>query len=247
MVIAIDDYDDKTVKGSPQAISNAAHIVRFLKDGLDMTGERIVTGRKATLSDFQEIFGKPGDPESELRDVLKDTKASEVIVYFAGNAQALDGGNDVLLLPADADPKKPESGLRLSALYDALAGMDIPKLRLYLDAPYANGEEVVTVDAGPSIGFVGLFTPPDWVTLSAASDTSKVGETDRPRSLFTESLVAGLRGIADTTGEGDSDGTVSAKELYDFTRAQAEAAAKRGDKVPMPSLFGKPGEPLRAY
>jgi len=247
VVIAIDDYDDAKVKGAPQAISSAAHVVRFLKDDLDMDGERIVTGRNATLSDFQDIFGKPGDTKSELRDVLNDAKASEVIVYFAGRAKALDGGNDVLLLPADADPKKPDSGLRLSALYDALAGMEIPKLRLYLDASFANGEDVVTVDAGPRIGLFGLFTPSNWVTLSAASDTSKVGDTSRPRSLFTESLVAGLRGIADTTGDGDADGTVSAKELYDFTRGQAEAAVKRGDKVPMPSLYGKPSETLRTY
>jgi len=247
VVIAIDDYDDAKVKGAPQAVSSAAHVVRFLKDDLGMDGRRILTGRNATLSDFQDIFGKPGDTKGELRDVLKNAKTSEVIVYYAGRAKALDGGKDVLLLPADADPKKPETGMRLSALYDALAGMDIPKLRLYLDAPFANGEDVVEVDGGPSIGLFGLFTPPHWVTLSAASDTSETSDTDRPRSLFVESLVAGLRGIADTTGDGDADGTVSAKELHDFTRAQAEAAAKRGDKVPMPSLYGKPGEPLRAY
>jgi len=247
VVIAIDDYDDAKVKGAPQAISNAAHIVRFLKDDLDMTGERIVTGRTATLSDFHDIFGKPGDTKSELRDLLKDTKASEVIVYYAGRARALDGGDDMLLLPADADPKKPETGVRLSALYNSLVAMGIEKLRVYLDPTFTESKDVVEVDAGPRIGLFGLFTPGGWVTLSAASDTSKTSDTDRPRSLFTESLVAGLRGIADTTGEGDADGTVSAKELHDFTRAQAEAAAKRGDKVPMPSLYGKPGEPLRAY
>jgi len=247
VVIAIDDYDDATVKGAPQAISNAAHVVRFLKDDLGMTGERIVTGRTATLSDFQDIFGKPGDTKSELRDLLKDTKASEVIVYYAGRAKALDGGDDMLLLPADADPKRPETGVRLSALYNSLAAMGIDKLRVYLDPTFTESKDVVEVDAGPRIGLFGLFTPSGWVTLSAASDTSTTSDTDRPRSLFTESLVAGLRGIADTTGEGDADGTVSAKELHDFTRAQAEAAAKRGDKVPMPSLYGKPGEPLRTY
>ena len=63
MVIAIDDYDDKTVTGSPQAIANAAHVVRFLKDDLGMDGRRILTGRNATPSDFEDIFGKPGDTE----------------------------------------------------------------------------------------------------------------------------------------------------------------------------------------
>ena len=66
-------------------------------------------------------------------------------------------------------------------------------------------------------------------------------------TVFTDSLVAGLRGIADTTGEGNGDGTVSAEELHGFVADQAAAAAKRGEKVPMPSFYGPPEEPLRAY
>jgi hypothetical protein len=244
VVIAIDDYKDENVQGPPQAISNAAHIVRFLKDDLGLDGERIITGRNATASDFEDIFGTQG----ELRDVIEDTGAREVIVYFAGQALTVEDGKDVVLLPADAEAAKPESGVLLSSLYDALARMGVSKLRLYLDAPFAGGgDKVVSVDIAPRIGPAGLFTPPRWVALSAAGDTSKPGKSERPRSRFTESLVAGLRGIADTTGAGDGDGTVSAQELYDFTRGQAEAARKRGDEVPVPSFYGKPGEPLRAY
>jgi hypothetical protein len=120
-------------------------------------------------------------------------------------------------------------------------------LRLYLDTPFKDGNEIEAVNIAPKIGPAGILTPPHWITLSAASDTAKPGKTKRPRSLFTDSLVTGLRGIADTTGAGDSDGTVSAQELHDFVRGQAEAAKKRGVKVPKPSLSGKPGEQLRAY
>jgi hypothetical protein len=248
VVIGIDDYDNVKIADRPQAIGNAAHIVRFLKDDLGLDGLRILTGRNATLSDFEDIFGKPGDPKSELRDVLEKMKTPEVIVYYAGRAQALDGGKDVLLLPADADPAKPETGVRLSALYNNLAAMGIPKLRVYLDPSFVTGDGVVELDAGPRIGLFGLFTPRDWVTLSAASDDAAVpDEEDRPRSRFTDSLVAGLRGIADTTGEGDADGTITAEELYGFTRDQAAAAAKRGEEVSMPSLYGAPKEPLRTY
>ena len=248
VVIGIGDYDNDTIADRPQAIDNAAHVVRFLKTDVGIEGDRILTGRNATLSHFEDIFGKPGEAKGELRDVLKKTKTPEVIVYYAGRAKALDGGSDVLLLPADADPGKPETGVRLSALYDQLAAMGISKLRVYLDPAFVPGEEVVEVAAGPRIGPFGLFTPGVWVTLSAASDDAAVpDDKDRPRSRFTESLVAGLRGIADTTGEGDGDGTISAKELHEFTRDQAAAAAKRGEKVPVPSFYGPPGEALRAY
>ena len=248
VVIGIDDYDNDGIADRPQAIDNAAHMVRFLKADLGMDGDRILTGRNATLSDFEDIFGKPGDPESELRDVLEKMKTPEVIVYYAGRAQALDGGKDVLLLPADADPAKSETGVKLSTVYNQLAAMGIEKLRVYLDPSFVAGDGVIELDAGPRIGLFGLFTSRDWVTLSAASDDAAVpDDKDRPRSRFTDSLVAGLRGIADTTGEGNGDGTISAEELYLFIKDQAAAAAKRGQQVPVPSLHGAPKELLRSY
>ena len=248
VVIGIGDYEDPGLGEAPQAIANAAHIVRFVKTDIGIEGDRILTGRNATLSDFEDIFGRPGGAKSELGELVKATKTPEVIVYFAGRAQALDGGKDVLLLPSDADPAKAETGVRLSALYNNLAAMGIPRLRVYLDPSFAKSDGVVEVAAGPRIGPFGLFTPPNWVTLSAASDSAPVADDPkRKRSLFTDSLVVGLRGIADTTGEGDRDGTISAGELYQFTRDQAAAAAKRGGKQPVPSLYGKPTEALRTY
>jgi hypothetical protein len=248
VVIGIGDYNNDGIADRPQAIDNAAHIVRFLKDDLGLDGLRILTGRNATLTDFGDIFGKPGDTKSELRDVLEKMKTPEVIVYYAGNAKVLDGGKDVLLLPADADPAKPETGVKLSTVYNQLAAMGVVKLRVYLDPSFLPGDGVAKVATAPRIGPFGMLTPRGWVALSAASDDAAMpDDKDRPRSRFTDSLVAGLRGIADTTGEGDGNGTVSAKELYEFTRDQAAAAAKRGEKVPTPSFYGRPDEALRAY
>ena len=82
----------------------------------------IITGRNAEGSDFKEIFGKPGAIDSELRELIKKTKASEVIVYYAGRADALDDG-EVLLLPSDTVPDKPETGVKLSGLYNNLYAM----------------------------------------------------------------------------------------------------------------------------
>jgi len=187
VIIGIGDYDNDAIADRPQAIDNAAHVVRFLRTDVGIEGDRILTGRNATLSDFADIFGKPGEAKGELRDVLKNTKTPEVIVYYAGRAKALDGGSDVLLLPADADPGKPETGVRLSALYDQLAAMGISKLRVYLDPAFVPGEEVVEVAAGPRIGLFGLFTPGDWVTLSAASDDAQCRTTRTGRAAASPS------------------------------------------------------------
>jgi hypothetical protein len=248
VVIGVGDYKDSAIQGAPQAIANAAHVVRFLKDDRGLDDDRIITGRNTTLAEFEAIFGKTGDTKGELRDLLRKVRPSEVVVYFSGRAQAVNGGKDVLLLPADADSAKPETALLLKRVYNTFATMGVSRLRLYLDPSFVKGDEVVKVQAGPVIGPAGLLTPLGWVTLSGASDSTFVADDpDQPRSLFTESLIAGLRGIADTTGEADADGIVSAEELHRFTRDQAAAAAKRGSKQPVPSLFGPPEEPLRAY
>jgi hypothetical protein len=59
--------------------------------------------------------------------------------------------------------------------------------------------------------------------------------------------VTGLRGIADTTGSGDRNGTVSAGELIAFVGEQAKIAASRGASHPTPGLYGRWMEPLRTY
>ncbi len=248
VVIGIGDYDNSELPAAPQAIGNAAHVVRFLKDDLGLDDLRIIAGRNATLAELEEVFGKTGDTKGELRDLVRKENPSEVIVYVSGRARAVDGGKDVLLRPADADPEKPETALSLARLYNHLAAIGVPNLRLYLDPTFVKGDEVVKVEARPLIGPAGILTPRGWVVLSGASNNAVVPEdAEKPRSLFTESLVTGLRGIADTTGEGDGDGTVTAEELYEFTRDQAAAAAKRGDKQKVPSLYGPSDEPLRAY
>ncbi|ODR99108.1 hypothetical protein AUC69_09470 [Methyloceanibacter superfactus] len=81
-------------------------MVRFLKGDLGMDDTRIITGRNAGGAEFEDIFGMGGGAKSELGDLLKDREASELIVYYAGQARALDGGGDVLLLPADATRRR---------------------------------------------------------------------------------------------------------------------------------------------
>jgi hypothetical protein len=73
--------------------------------------------------------------------------------------------------------------------------MGVTKLMLYLDTSFLKGDGVVKVQAGPLIGPAGLLTPRGWLALSGTSDSAVFAEDPkRPRTIFTESLVAGLRG-----------------------------------------------------
>jgi hypothetical protein len=133
-------------------------------------------------------------------------------------------------------------------LYGKLAAMRVAKLRVYLDAAFVQGGKVMTVNAGPLLGPAGMLTPRSWVTLAGSGNSDVfVEDPRRPRTIFTESLVAGLRGVADTTGNGNRDGVVSADELHGFLRDQFAAASVRIGRQPSPVLFGSRKEPLRAY
>ena len=113
VVIGIGDYDNKAIEGPAQALANADHMVGFLKGdlGIDDTALSLAVTRRCQSS--RRSSARRAMRRANWLDLVKATKAPEVIVYFAGRAQALDGGDEVLLLPADADPAKPETGIRL--------------------------------------------------------------------------------------------------------------------------------------
>jgi len=73
-----------------------------------------------------------------------------------------------------------------------------------------------------------------WVFLSRSSGERVHGDLRQGGSLFARCFTAGLRGAADTAGDGD--GTISLGELTDFVRRQVHRRARL--------QFGSPQTPL---
>jgi len=52
--------------------------------------------------------------------------------------------------------------MSLARIYNHLAAMGVPRLRLYLDPAFVKDDEVVKVQAGPMIGSAGVLLTALW-------------------------------------------------------------------------------------
>lgn len=252
VVIANAVYQSADVPGRPDALANAVEVVRFLKQDVGLAPERIVPLANGQLADFEALFGTREAADGGLQLTLAAAGSSELIIYFAGHGIAVDSGRDAVLLPADADPDQAEqTGYRLSTLYANLAAIGVERLRLFIDASFADALDAQpalevgppgSVVAYPIIGPLGTLTPTEWVVVTAGTGTEPTYEDPgAPRSAFTDALIAGLSGEAD----GDGDGAVTAGELAAFIRARVGSVVKEatgGSQTP--ALFGSQGEVL---
>jgi len=256
VVISAGRYTSKIIPNSKHAATAAAAFVKFLQDDMGLPAGRIISLRDGQLSDYTTLFGTPGAPSRLLRGVLAGKTVPEVIVYFSGRAAAVENGQDVVLLPRDAHASRMlRTGYRLSDIYRNLSRLGVSRLRIYLDTsfsdpmnaqPEAGARAPSPVETRPLLGPAGTLTPPGWVVLTAATgDQPAYSEAGKPLSAFTDLLVKGLRGLADTTGKGNGDGAVTAGELVPFVRGQLDIAVQlaTGGRQ-RPSFFGREAEIL---
>ncbi|MDH3578997.1 MAG: hypothetical protein OEM91_00020 [Hyphomicrobiales bacterium] len=256
VVIASARYSSRVIKNSKHAIGGAAAFVKHLKDDMKLPASRILTLRNGRLKDYIALLGTPGARGGRLQSALARAPASEVILYYSGRAAPIDNGKDVVLLPRDANENAlARTGYRLSALYRTLHALGVRRLRLYLDTafstpsnaqPSPNAPAPKPVQTRPAIGLFGTLTPPGWIVITAGTgDQPAYADPKKPSSAFTEILLTGLRGLADTTGSGNRDGAVTAGELVPFVRNVLRAVVRKATGGSQrPSFFGRRTEIL---
>lgn len=176
-------------------------------------------------------------------------KDDRVLFYFAGHGIALDGtdGPAGYLVPADADPGEAATLIPMADLQTALEALPCRHLLLVLDCCFSGAFKWST--RYRAIGtlvpkkiyrerFDRFIQDPAWqVITSAAYDqmaldvvhgkaTGARGMTRSgsatPHSPFARALIDGLAGAADSRGDLEGDGVITATELYVYIRDQVE-------------------------
>ena len=258
VVVDIGEYKFKAIPNMPLARQNADAVVDLLKREFSLGPERILEISNPKLSELVEAFQTRDTPARQLRDLLARFKPAEVIVYITGHGLALNGTDDALLLPVDADPDDIlTSSYRLSNLFGALLGLEIRRLQLYLETSF---NPVLGAVPGPGFGepsavrLVPDLAPKErwrvrqWVTFAAAQgDGPTLDPESGPVSAFTKSVVQGLSGQADLAGNGNKDGQVKAGELIDFARMQVGQAMQPLGGAQTPQLSGLRRQFLHRY
>lgn len=177
------------------------------------------------------------------------TEEDRVLFYYAGHGVALtnDDGPAGYLVPADADPEDHASLLPMAELQRALTALPCRHLLVVLDCCFAGAFEWSAGNRAlgnprPRRLFREHFDffvndKARQVITSAAYDQTASDAAASPfadargtataedgalHSPFALSLLRGLKGEADWSGPGGSDGVITATELYVHLREEVE-------------------------
>lgn len=257
IVISNARYRVKGVPDKPQAAAGADIFTVMLERDFGLPRSKIIKLADPRQRDLEAVFGISGTTAGHLQTALSFAPSSEVILYYSGHALPVDGGADAVLLPADGDPADAAlTGYRLSVLYRNAHALGITRLRVYLDtafnpdlaaSPSANAPSPRPVVTYPPANLDGAPVPAGWVVVTAASgDQPAHSAPDQPIGTFTAALLSGLRGQADSSGLGNSDGAVTAGELaaYLQDKVSAEVRAATGGAQMPAVFFGRGNEVL---
>lgn len=230
LVVAVDDYADPRITDLRFAEADAYAIRDALTDPqygiVHPQNVLVLAGTDATYRNITRAF------EDHL--VRKATRAEDIVFFFfAGHGAEgphVNRGSAYYLIPRDAEAANLLStGLDKSRLQFLWSAIPAVRKVFITDACHSGGladMSVLSVD--------GLEAVEGFVTLAAARADQRSWElTGIGHGIFTHSLVKGLTGSADKTGDGD--GYASATEVADYLHREVTSAAAQigADQTPM--------------
>jgi len=189
------------------AHNDAAAMKRYIVAMMGVREGNIIDLRDATQAQMESTLGNTRSHQGKLWRWVKSGK-SDVILYYSGHGvPSLKDGRS-FLLPSDADPDTPEiNGYPLETLYANLLKLRARSVTVYLDACFS-GEtpKGMIIESFSAIG-VSVKLPsnaPGLAVLTAASGNQVASwDEEAKHGLFTRYLLQGLRGKADSDGNGE--------------------------------------------
>jgi hypothetical protein len=230
VVIGNRSYDK--LPRSVTSYNNADAIYAFLTEHLGYRPDNIIDLRDAKKSDFERVFGASPGVEGELARLVETQPNAKVLVYYSGHGATDAGQNEVYLLPSDGEPFREEmDGYKLSTLYANLARLEARSVIVLLETEY--GRDLGPYILAPNLPETMVSALPrasvPGLTVLAASDRGQRSLTDPTYDigLFTRYLIEGLAGNADLAPIGNRDGKLDTAEIYVYTAAFVDLAARK--------------------
>lgn len=230
VVIGNRSYDK--LPRSATSYNDADAVYAFLTEHLGYRPDNIIDLRDARKTDFEKVFGAAPGGAGELARLVETQGGAKVLIYYSGHGATDAGQNEVYLLPSDSEPFREETdGYKLSTLYANLARLGAKSVIVLLETEYGRdlGPHILApnlpetmVSALPRASVPGL-------TVLAASDRGQRTLTDVTYDigLFTRYLIEGLAGSADSAPIGNGDGRLDTAEIYVYTAAFVDLAARK--------------------
>lgn len=229
ILIGINDYVDTSIADLTKARDDAKGMSALL----NKKGEFDYIFTMTDNLDFRDpLFPTKANIESKINAVIDEAQPNDmVLLFFSGHGTNDTNGNGYLL-PVDTRIKEPNaSAVQVEAIVEKLTKKNIKKSLLILDAcrDVINKEE-------KSLGQAGLKEKKfDEAEISATFYSTKAGyvsyeEKDFANGVYTNFLLAGLKGEADA----NQDGIVTLSELDVYVQESVNDWAIRNHKQQKP-------------
>ena len=149
-----------------------------------------------------------------------------------GTATTDAAQTETYLLPVDIEPYRAELGAyKLSTLYANLAALDVKSVLVLLETEYGwdHGASVLPPNLPETVNSALPRAPVPGLTVLAATDRGQRSLIDVTYDigLFTRYVIEGLAGRADLAPVGNGDGELDSAEIYVFTAAFVDLAARK--------------------
>jgi len=230
VVIGNRSYDK--LPRSVTSYNDADAIYSFLTEHLGYRPDNIIDVRDAKKADLEKLFGAEPGFEGDLARLVQSQSNAKVLVYYSGHGASDGAQNETYLLPVDTEPYRDElGGYKLSTLYANLARLDAKSVLVLLETEYGSdhGALVLPPNLPETMNTALPRAPVPGLTVLAASDRGQrtLIDVTYDIGLFTRYLIEGLAGGADRPPIGNGDGELDSAEIYVFTAALVDLAARK--------------------
>jgi hypothetical protein len=230
--VIIGNRNYATLPASETSQNDASAIYAFLSEHLGYRPDNIIDVRDAKKADLEKLFGAEPGLDGELARLVESQPNAKVLVYYSGHGATDAAQTETYLLPVDVEPYREEiGGYKLSTLYANLARLNAKSVLVLLETDYGrdHGPLVLPPNLPETLNTVLPRAPLPSLTVLAASDRGQrtLIDVTYDIGLFTRYLIEGLAGNADLPPIGNGDGELDSAEIYAFTAAYVDLAARK--------------------
>jgi len=238
LIVGINDYTN--VPALRYGRSDAEALAGVLVNKCGFPKENVILMTDAPDVRLKEFVRFPtrGNLRARINQIAQVAKANDLLlISFSGHGTNIDGRG--YLMPVDGDARDIGSLVPLSWVKETLESSSVRQRLLLLDACHS-GARAVDVADSPAAALLSPLGGAAFVTL-ASCDSDQLSHEDPNigRGVFTDAVIEGLQGRADSEADGNRDSVITATELFGFASLRVEQWSLKSGKTQTPVLRGE--------
>ena len=217
---------------SVTSYNDADAVYAFLTERLGFRPDNIIDLRDAKKADFERVFGTEPGIDGELARRVEAKPDTKIVVYYSGHGATDETQTETYLLPVDSEPyREAVGGYKLATLYANLAKLKANSVLVLLETEYGpdHGAYVLPPNLPETVKSALPQDSLPVLTVLAATDRGQrsLPDVTYDIGLFTRYVIEGLAGAADLPPVGNGNGRLDTAEIYVFTAAFVDLAARK--------------------